>query len=260
MKRALVALLLCAAGSARGQTLLGQEQRLIDIHALLLDLPPVDAPGTYRAGQLSVGIEAIGVPPIDGSTGTPGTQGFKRQITASDRTPVFPRPRIALGLPAPESFRAFVGLSYVPPVEVSSLSLNYIAGEAGIAWVPGPLTVGVRAHLLHGQSESPVTEPVLRDTLRVTEFGAEVSAGYLLDFGTLGVTPYAGVGVSRTKGKFHVTSDGVTLTSDDTAAALHAGVRLLLGKRWLGVAELDAYPARLVHPSFRLAYLFDLFQ
>ena len=93
MKGALVALLLCAAASARGQTLLGQEQRLIDIHALLLDLPPVDAPGTYRAGQVSVGIEAIGVPPIDGSTGTPGTQGFKRQITASDRTPVFPRPR-----------------------------------------------------------------------------------------------------------------------------------------------------------------------
>jgi len=173
---------------------------------------------------------------------------------------VFPRPRVALGLPAPESFRAFVGLAYVPPVEVRSVKLHYIAGEAGLAWVPGPLTVGVRAHLLYAQSESPVTDPVLRDRLRVTEYGADVSAGYLLDFGPLGVTPYFGVGISRTHGNFHVTSDGVTLTSDDTAAALQAGVRLLLGKRWLGVAELDAYPGRLVHPNFRLAYLFDLFQ
>jgi hypothetical protein len=259
MKRALVALLVCAAGSARGQTLLGQEQRLIDIHALLLDLPPVDAPGTYRAGQLGVGVEVIGVPPINGSTGTPGVQGFKKQFTASDRTAVFPRPRVTLGLPAPESFRAFVGASYVPPVEVRSVKLHYIAGEGGLAWVPGPLTVGVRAHLLYAHSESPVTDPATRDTLRVTEYGADISAGYLLDFGALGVTPYGGVGVSRTNGNFRVTSDGVTLTSDDTAAALHAGVRLLLGKSWLGVAELDAYPGRLVHPNFRLAYVFDLF-
>lgn len=260
MKRALVALLACAAGSASAQTLLGQEQRLIDIHALLLDLPPVDAPGTYRAGQLGAGVEVIGVPSIDGSTGTPGVQGFKRQITASDRTPVFPRPRVTLGLPAPESFRAFVGMAYVPPVEVSSVSLHYIAGEAGLAYVPGPLTAGIRAHVLYGQSESPVTDPVLRDRLRVSELGADVSAGYLLELGALELTPYGGVGVCRTSGNFRVTSDGVTLTSDDTAAALHAGVRLLFGKRWLGVAELDAYPGRLVHPNFRLAYLFDLFQ
>jgi hypothetical protein len=258
MKRALFALIVFASASARGQTLLGQEQRLIDIHALLLDLPPVDAPGTYRAGQLGVGVEVIGVPPIDGSTGTPGVQGFKKQFTASDRTAVFPRPRVTLGLPAPESFRAFVGLSYVPPVEVSSVSLHSIAGEAGIAYASGPLVAGIRGHLLYAQSESPVTEPVLRDRLRVTGYGAEVSAGYLLDFGALDVTPYGGLGVSRTHGNFRVTSDAVTLTSDDTAATLHAGVRLLLGKRWLGVAELDAYPGRLVHPNFRLAYVFDL--
>jgi len=73
------------------------------------------------------------------------------------------------------------------------------------------------------------------------------------------VTPYGGLGLSRTHGNFRVTSDGVTLTSDDTAPDLHAGLRLLLGRRWLGVAELDAYPGRLVHPNFRVAYLFDVF-
>lgn len=256
MKRAVVlaALLACAAGRAGAQTMLDQQQRLIQIHALLLDLPPVDAPGTYRKGALSLGIEAIGIPPIDGTTGS------KHQITASDQTPVFPRPRIALGLPAPESFRAFVGASYVPPVQVGNISLNYIAGEAGIAYVPGPLRVGFRAHALHAEANSPVTDPVIHDRLRVSEFGAELSAGYQLYFGALAVTPYGGAGVSRLSGNFRVTSDGVILTADDTVPVLHAGVQLLLGDHWVGVAEGDFYPGRLIHPSFRLAYLFDLFQ
>ena len=106
----LAALMACAAGPLAAQTMLDQQQRLIDIHGLLLDLPPVDAPAALRPGQLSVGIEAIGVPSIDGTTGN------KRQITASDQTPVFPRPRLALGLPVPGGFRAFVGVSYVPPI------------------------------------------------------------------------------------------------------------------------------------------------
>src|SRR5205085_11600297 len=135
MKRALFALIAFAAGAARAQTLADQEQRLIDIHALLMDLAPADAPGAYRPGQLSVGVEIIGVPPIDGSTGVLGTAGFKRQITASDKSAAFPRPRLALGLPAPEGFRAFAGLAYIPPVEFKSVSVHYLAGEGGIAWV-----------------------------------------------------------------------------------------------------------------------------
>ncbi|HZX95244.1 MAG TPA: autotransporter outer membrane beta-barrel domain-containing protein [Myxococcales bacterium] len=251
--RAFVALLALAAGPAGAQTMLDQEQRLIDIHALLLDLPPVDAPGAYDPGQFSLALEIIGVPPIDGTTGN------KHQFTASDRSIAFPRPRVALGLPAPEGFRAFVGLSYVPPIQAWNVKLNYIAGEAGIAWAPGPARVGFRAHLLYGESESPVTDPVINDTLRITEFGAELSGGYDFAFGRLTVTPYGGAGVSHSSGNFRVTSDAVTLVSDNTAAALHAGVRLLFGKRWEGAAEVDYYPGFLIHPNFRLAWLFDLF-
>jgi len=84
-----------AAGAARAQTMLDQEERLIEIHSLLIALQPGNAPGAYRAGELSLGLELIVIPPIDGIT------GGKRQITASDQTPVFPRPRLAIGLPAP---------------------------------------------------------------------------------------------------------------------------------------------------------------
>lgn len=241
-----------AAGSASAQTMLDQEQRLIQIHSLLLDLPPVDEPGACRAGQLSAGLELVFVPPIDGTTGN------KKQITASDRTPVFPRPRIALGLPAPESFRAFVGISYVPPVLVRNVSLNYFAGEAGIAWLPGTLRVGLGAHLLHAASQSPVTDPVIRDTLNTTELGAELSAGARFGWGALALTPYGGLGLVHLSGDFRVTSDGVTLSSQNTVPALHAGARLTFRDRWEAIAEAAYYPGRLIHPSVRLGYLFDL--
>ena len=84
------------AGSARAQTMLDQEVRLIEIHSLLIDIPPGAAPGAYRPGEVSLGLEVIGIPSINGQT------GGKVQITASDHTPLFPRPRLAVGLPAPD--------------------------------------------------------------------------------------------------------------------------------------------------------------
>jgi hypothetical protein len=53
-----------------------------------------------------------------------------------------------------------------------------------------------------------------------------------------------------------VTSDGNVLESDLTGATLQAGIRLLHRGRWEGVAEVDGYADRLVHPNFRVGYLF----
>ena len=57
-------------------------------------------------------------------------------------------------------------------------------------------------------------------------------------------------------GRFRVTSDAHVLESSYTGASLHGGVRLLLAGRWEGVAEVDWYPNRLVHPSFKVGYVF----
>jgi hypothetical protein len=239
-----------AATSARAQTMLDQEERLIDIHSLLLDLPALESPGALRAMQLSVGLEAVTIPDIDGQT------GGKRQITASDRTPLFPRPRVALGLPAPEGFRALVGVSYIPPVAIREVSTHFGAAEAAFAWVPGTLRVGARAHLSYAFSRSPVTDPSTRDTLETLEWGGELSAGgrFPLSFGTL--EPYGGVGGVHLHGRFRVTSDGTVLRSTYDGASLHAGLRVLLRERWEGVAEVDAYPSRLVHTNLKAAFLF----
>lgn len=248
---ALGAALALAPAAARAQTMLDQEERLIEIHSLLLDLPPVQAPGALAPWQWSLGIEAIGIPHIDGTTGT------KEQYTASDRTPVFPRPRVALGLPAPEGFRAFAGAAYVPPVRINEAGTHHVAGEAGVAWVPGPLRVGLRGRALYADSSAPVTEAGTRDRLETTEWGVDLSAGWSFasERARLLLQPYAGGGVVGLHGRFRVTSDGSVLESDFTGASLHAGVRFLFRGRWEGVAEVDAYPGRLVHPRFRLGYV-----
>jgi hypothetical protein len=249
--RVLAALVLAAAATAaRAQTMLDQEERLIDIHSLLLDLPPLESPGALRAGQLAVGLEAVTIPTIDGTTGS------KRQITASDRTPLFPRPRVALGLPAPEGFRALVGLSYIPPVAIRDVSTHFGAAEAAFAWAPGRLRAGARAHLSYGSSRAPVTDAATRDTLETLEYGGELSAGgsFPLPLGTL--EPYAGVGAVHLHGRFRVTSDGTVLRSDHGGATLHGGVRYLFRDRWEGVAEVDAYPGRLVHTNLKVGYVF----
>ena len=248
----LVFVLLVAAGGAGAQTMLDQEQRLIEVHSLLVALTPLNAPAAYAAGGSSLGIEVITIPPIDGSTGS------KRQITASDRTPAFPRLRFALGLPAPADFRAMVGVAYIPPIRLGDVSSHFGGLEAELAYAPGPLAVGLRGHALAARSKSPVTDANTRDTLDTVEVGANVSAGYRLDFGPGSVTPYAGAGLTRVAGDFKVTSDGYTLSSRTTNPGFSTGVRLLASQRIEAVAELVVFPGRLVHPSFRIAWVPDL--
>lgn len=237
---------------ARAQTMLDQEQRLIDLHSLLLSLPPLQSPGALGGFQVSAGLEAITIPTIDGQTGS------KVQITASDRTPVFPRPRVQVGLPVPvPGLRAFAGAAYIPPIRVNQVSTSYGALEAGLAFTPGPFRAGARVHGVLASSRSPVTDRTTRDRLETTAWGADASLGVSLPVPwLLEVTPYAGAGVVGLKGRFHVTSDGNTLASDYTGAALHLGARVLLRDRWEGVAEWEAYPGRLEHAVFRVGYVF----
>jgi hypothetical protein len=245
------ALATCAAPlPALAQTILDQEQRLIELHALLLDLPPLQSPAALVAWDTGVSLELVGIPPIDGTTGS------KTQLTASDHTRLFPRPRLQVGLPAPEGCRAFAGLSWIPPIELRDVSTDALAAEAGFGVAPGALRAGVRVHGVLARARAPVTDPATRDVLDAAILGAELAAGAHLAWAALALEPYAGAGVVALHGRFTVTSDGTVLESSHTGAALHAGARLLWRSRWEGVAEVDGYPQRLVHVNFRVGYVF----
>jgi hypothetical protein len=229
--------------------MLDQEQRLIELHSLLVALPAVEAPGALRPGQASLGLELVTIPRIDGTT------GGKRQITASDRTRVFPRPRLALGLPVGPALRAFVGLAYIPPLELRGVSSHLGALEAGLAWVPGALACALRLQAVHATSRSPVTQPDTRDTLRSTVLGADLSVGYSAELGPLGTwNPYAGLGLARIDGRFRVESDGAVLTSVTTRPSVALGLRLA-GHDLEAVSELVSYPGRLRQVNLRLGWV-----
>ncbi|HUJ25100.1 MAG TPA: hypothetical protein VLW85_03720 [Myxococcales bacterium] len=249
MSRALAALLL-TSGAAGAQTMLDQEQRLIEVHSLLIALPPSTAPGAYQPWEASFGLELVTIPKIDGTT------GGKKQITASDRTPLFPRPRLALGLPAPADFHAYVGVAYIPPVAINDVSSHLGAVEAALSWDRGgPLSIGLRAWGVIAESKSPVTDPNTRDTLDTTDVGADLSAAYRFDLSPLSVTPFGGIGVAHVSGDFTVTSDQEVLTSRTWDPAFDAGVRLYSRYNVEATAEWVVYPGRLVHPVFSIAWI-----
>ncbi|HEY2028302.1 MAG TPA: autotransporter outer membrane beta-barrel domain-containing protein [Myxococcales bacterium] len=237
--------------AAAAQTTLDQEQRLIQIHSLLVALPPLTSPEGYEPWQVSLGAELIVIPTISGQIGG----RVPPEITASDRTPVFPRPRLAIGLPAPEDFRAYVGATYLPPFEINGASSHELGLEAAYAWVPqGPLSVALRGFALFAESKSPVTDPNTRDTLDSFDGGGDLSAGYRLDFEPLSLTPFAGVGVTYAAGNFRVFSDNELLTSNTVNLSLEAGVRVRMGLGFDAVGQVVAYPGVLVHPVFALAW------
>jgi hypothetical protein len=241
----------CAAPlAARAQTMADQEERLIDIHSLLLDLPPLQAPAALASGTVDVSLEAVSIPHIDGTTGS------KEQLTASDRTRLFPRPRLMVGLPAPERFRAFAGVSYIPPVAIRDVSTNALAAEAGFGFVPGVVRVGVRLHAVRATARAPVTDPATRDVLETWAWGADAAVGARFPWRSAVLEPYAGGGLVALHGRFEVTSDGNVLTSAWTGPALQAGLRVLFRSRWELVTEVAGYPDRLVHTNVRVGYLF----
>ena len=69
MRAPLALLLASLAGPALAQTMLDQEERLIELHSLLLALPALEAPGALAPLQARLGLEVVGVPLIDGKTG-----------------------------------------------------------------------------------------------------------------------------------------------------------------------------------------------
>ena len=248
LARLALPLLLLGAGAARAQTMLDQEQRLIELHSLLVALPATEAPGALAPWQASLGLELITIPTIDGTT------GGKTQITASDRTSVFPRPRLALGLPLGPDLRAFVGLAYIPPLEVNQVSTHLVGLEAGLAWVHQALAVGLRTQAVHATSQSPVTEPDTRDTLTTKVLGADLAAGYAVAAGPVQLTPFASAGLVWLDGRFRVTSDGAVLTTQAADAALAVGLRASGWHDLEAVAELIDYPGRLTHLTVKLAW------
>ena len=250
--RAALALSLLAALPAGAQDVTGRERRLADIHALLLDLPPIEAPGALDPGRLDLGVEVTAIPVIDGDVGP------KREITASGSRPPLPATAAGAGPAGATPLPRLRGRGLHPPGR-DRPDQRQLAGGGGRDRLGERAAAPGAARTL---GDGPCAERCQRARrARSAERHRgrlDVGAGYELRLGKLSLTPYAGVGQVWSTGDFRSSVDGGTVHSSHAGAVFDGGARVLYRDRWEGVLEYSAYPGRLWNPRFRLGYVVSL--
>jgi opacity protein-like surface antigen len=115
---------------------------------------PLGPPELRRPGSIDLGFEAGWVPYLSESQRRVGFEGTK--VEDLNRTPIFGRPRLLVGLPA--GFSAEVG--WVPPIEINGSKSNLLdmAVERPV-FEKEPWSLGLRVYGQIGHSEGDFTCP-----------------------------------------------------------------------------------------------------
>lgn len=190
----------------------------------------------------------------------------QRKSENTELSPIFPRPRLALGLPG----GFFVEGSYLPPVTVLDATPNL--GSVAVGWsrALGAATDGagpwvtLRGHATFGRVNGPITcspdaiqstnpsavcygdEPS-DDSYRPNMVGAEGILGWT---GTGRLSGYVGGGYTSIRPRFDVNFrslngnlDDTRVILDDSRIAAFAGARLRVTPRAALTAELYSVPS-----------------
>ncbi|HEX2780617.1 MAG TPA: hypothetical protein VHM30_14025 [Gemmatimonadaceae bacterium] len=133
------------------------EAKLLAYYAAPIVFAPQGAPGTVRPWSVALGGELTYIPRPDAEL-----QHTGRCFTPKDETtqlsPVFPRPRVAIGLP----FGVVVEASYLPPIKVAGAEANLFSGAISysrpiVAGSASPIVASVRAHVTRGWVRGAIT-------------------------------------------------------------------------------------------------------
>lgn len=189
----------------------------------------------------------------------------QRKSENTDLSPIFPRPRLAVGLPG----GLYLEGSYLPPVTVMDATPNL--GSVALGWTRamsrnaagGGTWVGLRAHATFGEVSGPITcaEDALQtssatracygtkpsdDTYEPNMMGGEGIFGWN---GGARLSAYVGVGYTSIKPRFQVnfTSQGGTVDDtrvllDDSRITAFAGGAFKISPRASLTAELYSVP------------------
>ncbi len=241
------------------------EAKLLAFFATPLAFSPGGMPERMRAGAVHVALDVSYVPSPSRDIIQPERCYGLPKEENTELSPVFPRPRLALGLPGGLSLEA----SYIPPVRVAdaephlfSMALASVRRLRGDALAPGGLDLMLRVHGTAGQVEGAITCPEDRlqqrslgeacfgeapsnDTYRPNMFGAEAALARQGE--RLGV--YGGLGVTRLVPRFQVGFqqgdgffDDTRIAVDLTRAALFAGASWAVAPRAAIALELYGVP------------------
>ncbi len=176
-------------------------------------MTPMDAPHGTEPGQIEFGLEAGWLPSLSPQQRLVGFTGTKEEDL--NRTPIFARPRVSLGLPHDVTF----SVGYIPPARIGGIKPNVLTLAAGRPVISTHFwRLGVRAHGLIGNLRGDITcdrdtvaagldparnpylcEAPSNDTMTIRAGGLDVSNSFAL---SRSFQPYVTVGLNYFDTKF----------------------------------------------------------
>ncbi|NUQ19383.1 MAG: hypothetical protein HOQ09_00295 [Gemmatimonadaceae bacterium] len=241
------------------------EAKLLAYYAAPIVFAPQGTPGPVTRG-LALGGELTYIPEPDPSLQRTGLC-FTPKQESTQLSPVFPRPRVALGLPG----RLLVEASYLPPLKVAGAQANMFSGAISISrmllaldgrpvlygaarvhmtrgWVRGAITCAKSALQTRDSSAPCYGTSPSRDTFHPNMWGIDGSIGRAFVSGRLDL--YAGGGVNWLAPRFRVGfTDGRGLVDrtrvevDLRRAAWFAGGSWRVLGPWSATGQVYGVPA-----------------
>ncbi|RPJ57803.1 MAG: hypothetical protein EHM23_19340 [Acidobacteria bacterium] len=228
----------------------------------------MDAPHGTEPGQIELGLEAGWLPSLNAEQRLIGFTGTKEENV--NRTSVFARPRVSLGLPHDVTLSA----GYIPPATIGGIKPNILTLAAGRPVMNTRIwRLGVRAHGLIGNLRGDITcdqetvsaglDPVRNpylceapsdDTMTIRAVGLDVSNAFAL---SRSIQPYVTVGLNYFDTKFQTDArysgivDHSRLLGAGSAASVGGGLSYRVAPRIRVTGEVFYTPLdvqRLLQP------------
>ena len=269
--RAVRVAIVAAALAVRAAPVAGQcrpgedsnEAKLLAHYSAPITFAPQGAPSAAR-GRVTIGGDLTYIPEPDPSLQRTG-RCFTPKKESTRISPVFPRPRLTVGLPLGMG----VEIAYLPPVRVAGAKANLVSGALSIARpivAAGgqPIVAAARIHATRGYVNGAITcsadalqqsDPNApcygteksNDTFRPNMWGIDGTVGRAFRDGKLGI--YAGGGITWLAPRFRVGFsdargfvDRTRVEVDLRRVAVFGGGTYHLAGIWSATAQVYSVP------------------
>jgi hypothetical protein len=244
------------------------EYELLSFYTAPITFSPGGFIESLKSGAVRISVDATYVPTPGDDIRQPERCYGQQKTENTDLTPVFPRPRLTLGLPA----RFFLEASYLPPITVQDATPNLLSVAFGrvqtVRSGAHPVLLQLRAHGTVGRVRGPITCPQevvqqqtasracygaapSEDTYRPNMFGGE--AALAMSDANERKTAYIGTGATRIVPRFKVGFlqadnylDETRIRVNRTVVPIFAGGSYKIWPRVGVSAEIYAVPGDLV--------------
>lgn len=235
---------LAAEGAPEGYSEQGQQDHLLNYFALATTLSPLHSVVPHAAGEGSIGLDLIIIPPLP----------CKRRLVLdysktedTNKAPFAPRPRAMFTFPMVGPVAVYAGAAYVPPIPLFGTRNVIASGELGFGLPSaGGFEWGGRLHATMmktiGEIATPFdpADPEELDFYQASTFGLDLMLGW----NTPALSPYLAVGFTDVSTFFYIGDDGVVSNNRSPYAGLTTslGVQSRIGEHFQWGAELYAAP------------------